>query len=323
MIRLYLICLLLLSWMNYIHAKENILIARRKGKEFKVVFDSIKNEIQNDFNVHEYIIRHFNNYNNFVDKVISKKIDLLVLMDNQAINYGKRLKFHKDPKIAKLNAVALMGLNINNVLKEEEYITGVNYEVPPFTIITSFRKLVKQPIKKVQVFYRPSKFSNEANRAKLLLQAEGINLELINVEQNGKSLSYIIKFLKRNLRKKIVGSNSDAILVLSDSVLLNQKSFLNDWIPASRSIKKPFLCGIESLTSIGINFCTFAASPDHLELGEQVSQLIYSILEEKEKIQDLQIEQILSVEKTLNMKKINWMKMDMDHSSLNQIKVLR
>lgn len=323
MIRLYLSCLLLLSWMNYIHARENILIVRKKGKEFQVVFDSIKNEIEDDFRVHDYLITNNDSYNNFVETILSKNIEFLVLMDNQAINYGKRLKNHKNSKLAKIEAVALMGLNIKKIIHNEVNMTGVNYEVPPFTIITSFRKLSKTDIKSVQVFYRASEFSEQVNVAKSLLQVEGIDLELINVEQHGESLSHIIHFLKRNLRNKIVHSKSDAVLVLSDSVLLNQKSFLSVWIPTARSVKKPFLCGIESLTSIGINFCTFAASPDHNELGNQVSQLIYSILEDNEKVENLQVEQILSVDKTLNLKKMDWMKHSINTYNLDNVKVLK
>ncbi|MCJ8347238.1 ABC transporter substrate-binding protein [bacterium] len=323
MIRLYLSCLLLLSWIDCIYAQENVLIVRKKGREFQSVFDSIKSEIEGDFRVHDYVIQSNVSYQNFVKTILDKKIDFLVLMDNQAINYGKRLKNHKNRKLSQMGGVATMGLNIDKILKGEKRITGVNYEVPAFTIITSFRKLSQSKVEKVLVFYRASEFSHQVETAKILLQKEGIQLEMVNVERNGTSLASIIRFLRRHLRSRVVRSNADAVLVLSDSVLLNQKSFLGAWIPTARSIKKPFLCGIESLTSLNINFCTYSASPDHNELGSQVSQLVYSILEDKEEIEFLEVERILSVDKTLNAKKMKWMRLRINESHLDNVKVLK
>lgn len=292
-----------------------VLIVRKPSKHFAVVRKSIAAELEGH-TIIDYILDKDSAYAGFKSMILVKKPDLMVLMDNAAVKMGLALGKEEDQFLRSIPAVATMALNLNKLLKNNKRIAGIAYEVPGFTVITQFRQILAKPIKKVLVMYRKSEFTDTIKDLKFRLSREKIDLIALNAEAKGKDLESINQFLEDNIKTRVSRNKIDAVLVLSDNILLNTKSFGNIWLKKAKTIGIPFLCGIDRFVSREIDFCTYGASPNHESLGEQVAELILAILEDGETPEDLGVEKIISVVKKINLDKVMKLKLGLNNINL-------
>ena len=93
----------------------------------------------------------------------------------------------------------------------------------------------------------------------------------------------------------------DAVWVLLDSELLSQSLFTSIWIPAARKSGIPFITGSDVLVSREMEFATFAVTPNHPDLAAQAAQQVEQILQSHIKPSEIGVENVVSVNKVLNM----------------------
>ena len=291
-----------------------VLIVRKPSKHFLEVKNAITQELEGH-TIIDFILEKNASYAAFKSMILVKRPDLMVLMDNTAVKMGIDLGKEDDPFLRSVPSVATMALNLNKLLKNNKKIAGVAYEVPGFTVITQFRQILTKPIKKVLVMYRKSEFADTIKDLKFRLGREKIELIALNAEAGGKNIESINQYLNDNISTKVGRNKIDAVLVLSDNIMLNKKSFGNIWLQKAKTIGIPFLCGIDRFVSREIDFCTYGASPNHVSLGEQVSELVLAVLEDGESPEDLGVEKIISVVKKLNLDKV--MKLNLGLNNMN------
>ena len=279
----------------------SILVVRKNGPAFLEVKEGVAVEIDGDHTLVDYIISEKTKYEAFVKKVKQTNPDLMLLMDNQAVTYGIKYNQDKNKKTKLVPGVAAMGLNLKKYLSDIRGMSGITYEVPGLTLITRFRYIVNQPLKRILTFYRGSEFSDLIADTKAQLKREKIELLAMDVEKEGKDKKSIVKFLDENLKETVNGKKVDGVLVLNDNALLNPETFGPIWVARAREFKVPFLCGIENFALRKLDFCTYAASPNHKALGQQVAEQILTIIEDGE--EDVGVEYILSVVQTLNLER--------------------
>ncbi|HYX33517.1 MAG TPA: hypothetical protein VE954_10415 [Oligoflexus sp.] len=274
-----------------------------------VSFDSdemrlVKETIARDLNKHKHVdlvIRKDSDYEEFLAAVRKNKPDFLALLDNKAVNFMKKLENEKAADIQHIQAASTMALNLRHVIQNNKKICGIVYEVPAFTIVTRFRRLVSRAITTVLAPYRASEFEMMITEARQQLQKEGIDLIGVNVEAEGRDTAAVNRLVEKALVNEYAGKKIDAILVPSDNVILNKEAFASLWLRKARSLKVPFLCNIEKFTSKDFDFCTFAAYPDLAALGHQLAEQINESLESGTAVAELGVDYIIGVQESLNI----------------------
>ena len=298
------IFLLILSLACSVFARDKVLVFRQGSVNYQEVVNSVKEEVDGEFEIVDHILDADSSYNDFAKKVRAEKPNLLLLLDNQAVDFARKFNTEKDEFAKNLKSVAAMGLNLREILKGNKNICGVEYEVPAYSLITNYRFTVDKNIKTALVFYRKSEHEMMISTAEKQLAKEGITLKAIDTESRGSGKKEVNFFLKRNLIREIYHKNIDVVWVISDSVMMNNDNFGDVWLNAANRKKVAFISGISSFASEEMNFCVYAASPNHQDLGNQVAQLLFSVLSDGVEPAEIGVEYILSVKKSLNKKKL-------------------
>ena len=293
---------LLIATLNV--SAEKLLIFRQGSANFEELVKSVKTEIGEDLDIVDHVLSEKATYKEFSEKTRAEKPDLLLLLDNKAVNFAKKFNKEKDEYAQNLKGVAAMGLNLRKELKDNKNICAVEYEVPAYTIITGFKYIVKKDIKNVLVFYRKSEQQEAIDSAAKLLSKEGITLNAMNTEEYGTEDKDVKFFLQRNVLREMYHKGNDLVWVISDSVMLDNDNFAEVWVNAARKNKMPFIAGIKSFVATDMQFCAYAASPNHRDLGSQVTEMIFAIIDGSTP-EEIGVEYILSVEKTANMAKMS------------------
>ena len=303
------ICLTLVLFMDLTAVASTIGLVRQAGVEFEEVDKTVSEILGEDYSVKRFVLKKDSKYTQFLDFVKKEKPALVILMDNVAVNFGKKLAKESDKSLANIPTISAMGLNLKDQLKGQATMSGVAYEVPAFTILTNFRNLLADKrLINVLTIYRDDEFANMMTDAQKQLDREGINL--IGVDASHVKGSQLNSFLNRHLSETYHGAKIDAILVMTDNILMNKSTFAPIWLKKARTLKVPFLCGVKNLAISKINFCSYASFPDHNELGDQVSQQVFAILEDESSPEEVGVEYILAVKQIANhqllkQKKIN------------------
>lgn len=313
------------AWLGAGHAQgssfqkcRKLVILTKESASHLEVSSLLQRELGARYCSHEVRFNKGASYESVRDQVRSAQPDLMVLMDNEAAEFGIRL--NSEPA-APIQGVALMGLNLKSLLKGNRSISGIAYEPPAFSLLTQFRYLVAKPIKRVMVAYRGSVFKEMVDSAIQELSLEGISLEARDAEVNGKAPEQVALALKASLGELTAKKESyDAVWVILDSVLLSPSLLETVWRPAARQSGVPFLTGTEILVSKDIEVATFAVTPNHSDMAAQAAQQIEQILSSKTKPGDIGVENVISVNKVLNLQRAKELKLSIRTDRLGDVR---
>ncbi|NQZ57994.1 MAG: hypothetical protein HRT88_11100, partial [Lentisphaeraceae bacterium] len=203
MMSLKIIFLLLLSIGHIMFAGEKVLVFRQGSSNYLEVVKSVKEEAGDELEIVDYILNPDSTYSQFVQKIRQEKPNMLLLLDNHAVDFALKFNKEKDEYAQKLKSVAAMGLNLRKILKGNKNICAVEYEVPAYSLIINYRFTVKKEIKNVLVFYRKSVHQEMIATAKKQLFKEGVTLKAIDTETYGVEKEKVDFFLKRNLLREV------------------------------------------------------------------------------------------------------------------------
>jgi ABC-type uncharacterized transport system substrate-binding protein len=278
---------------------KKVLIIRKDGRDFQVVMDSVMADLNDRYIWSEFLVTRDTEYLSFKRKVEQEKPQLLLLMDNKAILMAQRYNSESKQPV---NAVAIMGLNLSQMLAGDKHIAGIAFESPGYSLITQYRFSVDKKVSRVAVVYRESIFRDRFETAARELSREGIVLEPVNVEAIGTKDEEIAQVL--NTRVKDLASDSgrvDAIWILLDSVVLSPGLMSKSWFPIIQISRIPILVEAESLVSKEINFGSFAVTPNLADMGNQTAQMVDSILKDGMSPSQIGVERVVSVNRIINL----------------------
>ena len=298
----------------------DVLLVRFDSPDMNTVAGVVKADLKGRETT-EFFMDKDTSYAEFLSAVKKNQPKVLAVFDNKAVNFAIRM--HEQgalPKGPALPVAATMALNLKNVLKNTRNMCGIAYEVPAFTILTKFRSLVKSTLTTVLAPYRKKEFDTLLNDAKGQLGKENIRLIPVDVEQNGDSIESINKTVAKLLMEGYNGVKIDAIMIPADNLILNNDSFTSIWVDGARKLKIPFLCNVDKFASREFDFCTFAASPDFVELGHQFAEQIHEILQGTP-ADELGVDYILAAKSSLNLYLANRLKLPLDQSQMSDITV--
>ena len=292
-----------------------ILILRASGGKFAETSQGIKDDLGDDFNLIEKVIKPeitLRDIENYIDTIKPK---LIVLVGNTPIrlytNYQKQNPERQFPP-----SVALSALYVDRLITQVKNSLGIRHEIPAVTSLVNIRSLVKLPVKRVGVLYRQwMKDYIELNAA--FCRQEGI--ELVGVEiPNSISIQKVKYHLKHLLNKDIA-----ALWVVNDNALLSSRLMQNVWVPNIKQFNKPVVVGVEGLTATALNFGTFSVVPDQYALGVQGAGLIGDIMDEQMwELGKNKIYEPLSVKKLLNLKLMKKRNIQVNESKLETLDYL-
>ena len=298
---------------------KTVLVVRSEEKEFTTMYESISKDLKKKYQIEEFIFNKETKYSDFAQKMKSENPNFLLLMDNKSVNFG--MEWNKSVK-NKTSGLAMMGLNLQSILKNNEYFSGIAFELPVFALVTQFKYIIDTPVKNMLVFYRKSLFQEIVDQANTHLRGENITLNAVDVEVNGKSKEKIIEFMKTKAESLLQEGKVDVIWCMLDSFLLSKNIFIEFWQPLAKKINIPIISGIEQLVDPKMNFATFSISPDKQDLVGQAVQVIERILEENESPKEIGVQQIHSVESILNQGKAQELKLKIRKDRLSEVTLL-
>jgi len=213
----------------------------------------------------------------------------LLLMNNSTVQlYRDYQRQHRGAAFPP--AVVVMTSFLEDLKSELVRATGISYEVPGVTALTSLRSIIKTPVARVGVVHG-RQLAGFIERQRALAAAERITIVTVEVAGDQPTLSDVRAALLALGRNPGI----DALWVLNDNRLLKGAQFLADvWIPGVESLNVPVVVGAAPLVNAQAPFGTFAVLPDHAALGVQAANLILSLADDDWRVMDHPVELPLS-----------------------------
>ena len=293
-------------------ASETVLIYRVDQANFTETSRGLTDELKGRAKVVDEAIGANDElgYADFKAKVVASNPAVLVVMENRLVNLAKQLVQDPDPKVKGVKVVATMGINLKVALKGVPRTCGVGYEVAPYSIVSGLNGVTSANVGRVLIVYRKSVFNEYVTDAARQLERAGIKVVAVDAEGQGADADAVEGFLKKNLMDLAKDDKIDAVVVMGDNALLNKKT-MPIWLKASQKSGKPFVTGIDMLVDRKMDFCVYAASPNHYELGIQVAQMAGQILEDDADPATLGVEYPVRMQQKIDKAKLKKLKVDL------------
>lgn len=251
------------------------------------------------------------------NKLINEdKPNVLVVFDNPFLR--RALEFNERAE-KKLPIISLMALSLKEALKGKKDATGVAYETPPFLLLSTFNEILEKRVKSVGVIYRETKFKSYIQEAEQQLNYAKIKLIKIPIKESLESenieIADIEKAFNLALEKKI-----ESLWIVTDNAIINQKTkgLLTSF---SHKFRKPILCGVKKLASKDFNLCSYSISPSEEAIVSQSAAQAFSIIDDRLKAHDINIEYLESVKKYLNIEKLESFGVNVAKEKLGDVKI--
>jgi len=266
--------------------KPTILVFGPKHNDFQSVYTVIKSEVAEEYEgdyevVYQVIERGTDDkYQRFSLAIETSSPKIIILMDWSIELYEeyqtKKLALNPNHKFPP--AIACMALLVQDQIKNLKNVRGINYEVPAVTCITEFRDKISVPLNKVGVVYREDyrPFIERQTRYALIEEIELVSYEVV-VKGGRNKDKQIRNGLDKALKHLIKKEKVDGIWIVNDNDLITETLVEDIWYRKLRFFKKPVMVNVRSM--LGSELGNFAVLPDHEGIGDQVSYMVFDILE--------------------------------------------
>jgi hypothetical protein len=271
-----------------------IVIAMPDSPPFRVVRQSMVEELQGDFNIATVLVPRGTTVAAFGAAIEQRHPRAVVVMDNPVLSLYHRFAQRNPapPVIAVMTSFLEELPNLSNT-------TGITYEVPGVTAFVQLRSVIARPVRRVAVLHRP-KFRDFIERQVRLAKKEQVTLVPIEVSAE-PTVPEILAAL-REAREK---SQADALWILNDNGLLRDASFREAaWRPELNRFDIPVVVGLSSLVAAEARFGTFAVVPDHEALGVQSAQLVFKLADSDWHLDRQTIEPPISTVTIANLRRL-------------------
>jgi hypothetical protein len=275
---------------------KTVLIALPQSRDFLDARKGLVTEIKRDFNIATMVVTPSTNASEFGAAIERTSAVCLVLMNNATLllyqQYQAQAGQRKTPP-----AVVLMTSFLEESSSRVNNVTGIAYEVPGVTAFVHLRSVVKTPVTRIGVVFRPA-FGHFVERQKVLAAREHFELVSVPVPADVSADG-----LLDALRSLTDQARVDALWMLNDNGLIRDGLFLADtWRLALRDVSLPLLVGVPNLVDPIESFGTLAVVPDHEALGLQAANLIFDLADNDWKLEGRGVDLPLSVKTIVDMK---------------------
>jgi len=254
--------------------------------------------VKKNFNVSTFTVSPGTTANDLGQAVARTSPACLVLMNNATVVlYREYQSTHRDEKLPP--AVVVMTSFLEELRGGLKNTTGIAYEVPGVTAFVDLRSVIKAPVRRVGVVYRP-RFRSFVERQKQLATREQIDLVGAEV---GKEVD--AQGLRAALHTLLAGEKVDVLWMLNDNELIKNAQFLDDtWRSEIAQARVPLVVGVPNLVDPRTPLGSFAVVPDHEALGLQTANLIFDLAENGWRADEHDVELPLSVKTVADLKQL-------------------
>lgn len=288
-----LLCIVILS----LYASESILIVRSQGKIFEKVVKGISYDCEGSFHIKELLLDESVTVKVLQEKIEREKPSIVVLLNNSAVLLYAEYQKGLPPEFPKIPSISSMSVFVDKLITKIDNAAAIAYEIPLATAYINLPPTVKSRIKRVGVVHR-EKLQEFVDMNQTLCQIE--HIEIINKPIPESKRGYkmaLYKAVKSLLSEEAV----DALWIPNDSKLLQLELIQGVWLPLVNRYNIPVIAGVKVLAQPSIDLATFVVSPDHVEIGQHISELIFEAKEQGWKLKQ-KVYSPISVYKILNKK---------------------
>ena len=257
--------------------KRPLLIFGPDGPNFEKVINVIRQELQDEIKIEFRKVDRIDSnvdataeFRRFESHLNEINPRLLVLMDNTAIELYRNYQEQYRNKKEFPPAIMCMALFVQDSIKGIENSYGINYEVPLVKGLPLFRDILGLPVERVGVVYR-EEYKDFIERQKEQLKTIE-EIELVTFYLDGKNLR---RELDKGLKQLVRKDKVEALWLLNDNVLYEEAGDV--WARRLRNFQKPRYASVAKLVQNG--FGNFGYTPDHDEIGEQIVDFIFDLLD--------------------------------------------
>ena len=275
-----------------------LFVAMPNSPDFVAVRKGLVSEVQKTFNVKTFVVSGETKDADFAAALETAKPVCVVLMNNGTMNLFHRYEeAHAGAK--QIPTVVVMASFLEEVRGKLKHATGIAYEVPGVTAFVNLRSVVKTPVTKVGVVYRPV-FKKFIERQKALAAKENVELIPVSIAADISASG-----LRDTLSAMVKTNKVDAVWMLNDNTLLRDGTFLNEaWHAALAEANVPLIVGVPNLVDPASPLGTLAVVPDHEGLGFQAANLIFDLLDSDWDVDGHAVELPLSVKTVVDVKSV-------------------
>lgn len=277
---------------------KTVLIGLPQSRDFLDARRGLVSEIKRDFNVITMVISPSTTVEQLAANIEKVSPVCLVLMNNFSLALFQQYQTRAGNRIVP-PAVVLMTSFLEETASRVKNVTGIAYEVPGVTSFVHLRSVIKTPVNRVGVLYRPA-FKRFVERQKVLAARENFTLVALQVAADISADDLALA-----LRLMVERSKVDAVWMLNDNGLIRDANYLADsWRAALQDMKVPLLVGVPNLVDPAEPLGTLAVVPDHEALGLQAANLLFDLADSDWKLAGRGIELPLSVKTVVDMRQV-------------------
>lgn len=310
------IVLMAIVSLQSIASEGTLVVFQPEGQAFDDVVRGLSDDLDGELDLIQVPANSDLSVSDISDALEANSPDAVILLGNLSLNVYKEYQAQSErdefPPV-----IATAALFVDQSAVGAKNLSAIRYEVPAVTSLVNVRSTISDPLKKVGVIYR-SNLSNVIEDYIEYCKTEGIELitaEVPIVSKNmANELTNNIEFL---LKKKV-----DALLVLNDNRLLTSENVRRSWLPILKNRRVPVVVGLEPLVSSDLNLGAFAFVPDHYGLGVQTASMIWDLLDNDWEFEEIDIQEPLSVKKTVNVHILNRKLIPFSSEQLNSFDVV-
>jgi hypothetical protein len=275
-----------------------LLLAMPPSADFQDVRRAFIAETKKNFNISTFMVSGATTPGDLAAAITRSSPTCLVLMNNATVAlYREYQTAHRDEKMPP--AVVVMTSFLEELRGSLKNATGIAYEVPGVTAFVDLRSVIRAPVRRVGVVYRP-RFRAFIERQKKLASREQIDLVAAEV---GKEVD--APGLRAALHTLLAGDKVDVLWMLNDNELIKNAQFLDDtWRAELATAKVPLVVGVPNLVDPRTPLGSFAVVPDHEALGLQTANLIFDLDSSDWHADEHDVELPLSVKTIADLKQL-------------------
>ena len=278
--------------------EPRIFIAMPDSANFLDVRKSLVSEIRKSFDVVTFIVTPGTDSNDMALAIQRVHPVCLVLMNNATMSLmAKYESSHPEQSIPP--TVLLMASLIEELQSTLKRATGIAYEVPGVTAFVNLRSIIRGPVTRVGVIYRPA-LRRFVERQKGPAAKEHIEMVSVAVASEVGA-----EGLRDALDTLVKDQNVDAVWMMNDNALVRDARFRDEaWRAELNESNVPLIVGAANLVNPAFPLGTLAVVPDHEALGLQASNLIFELAEDRWNVEAHPVELPLSVKTVVDIKMV-------------------
>jgi hypothetical protein len=275
-----------------------VLIAMPSSPIFAEVRKSLVSEVQKRFNIRTFVVGPQTTEKDLAVAITKAAPACLVLMDNVTMNLYRQHQA-ANPAATMPPAVLLMASFVEEMQARLRRATGIAYEVPGVIAFVNLRSVIRAPIARVGVLYRPA-FRKFVARQTTLAAKEQIELISVSVPNDVTAVE-----LRDALHDLVQKRKIDAVWMLNDDALVRSPEFVDDaWRMELTDARLPLIVGVPNLVDPSFPLATLAVVPDHEALGLQGANLLLDLSENGWQVERFPLEGPLSVRTVVDIKQV-------------------